>query len=153
MRRRSSTPRAKAIKPRKRKYKHKTERQKLEELAHDVCREFVFARDPWCVTCGMPREREDIVFHPSHVFPRTRDTTAYDPDNVYRQCKTCHFKHHNERFTQKPLLDYVRKRLGEERLDAMEFRSNHVANYTMDDLRAIIADLRQRRRELEGRDA
>ena len=50
----------------------------------------------------------------------------------------------------KPYNDFIRSKLGQEQLDALELFSNQVAKYTVDDILEIAYNLKQRRLELEG---
>ena len=129
MKRRSSTPRAKAIK-----------------LADDECRELVMLLEPNCVICDLPRRGD-----PSHYFSRTRYSTRWDTDNVHNQCRGCHME-----FTfrnPKEYTDWMYRKLGKEGFDALERKSNQVTKLTTADILATADSLRQRRLELEGSNA
>ena len=147
MKRGKSTPRAKAI-----KRNPKSPRHKAKEIAFDALRDFVLVRDGGCVLCGARlgdwRNGRRIIFQCSHFFSRAKESTAWDTRNAYCQCKSCHMSFH--KVNSKPYNDFIRSKLGQEQLDALELFSNQVAKYTVDDILEIAYNLKQRRLELEG---
>jgi hypothetical protein len=125
MKKRSSTPRAKAIKQ-----------------ADYECRELVMMKEPFCVTCGKPGRGD-----PSHYFTRRRFGTRWDTDNLHNQCQACHLAiYHNQ--NPKEYTDWMYRKLGKEGFDALERKSNQVTKLTTADILAIAESLRQRRLEL-----
>ena len=90
-------------KPR-RKYKHKTERQKAVDAADDAFSLYIRTLYPFCVTCGEPTQ--DC----SHVFKRDHYSTRWNEQNAFGQCKKCHYLHHNK--SESYLLEYASYHMG-----------------------------------------
>ena len=79
-------------------------------------------RDGKCQYCG----KSGIRLEAAHMFGRGMKSVRFDPENVYAMCggpsdKTCHhwLDMHN---TEK--MDWLRKRLGNDRYNALLLRAN-----------------------------
>ena len=130
MRRRSSTPRAKAIK-----------------LADDECRELVMLLEPNCVTCDKPGRGQW-----SHYISKGHHNTRWDLRNTHNQCYTCHIVQFH--LTDPTAYhDFILSAIGQEEFDKMRTLGNAPSHFKTADILAIAESLRQRRLELEGKDA
>jgi len=126
MKRRSSTPRAKAIKQ-----------------ADDECRELVMAQEPACVICGEPGRGQW-----SHYIKRDHYAVRWDTRNVHNMCSGCHMVFHEHDPTA--YHDFVLYSLGQEEFDKMRALGNAPSHFKTADILAIAESLRQRREAING---
>jgi hypothetical protein len=72
----------------KKLYKHRTNRQKLNDRLDALLHDIVVARDHNCVTCG-----KNYNLTAGHLFTRSYGRIKYDLSNVHCQCKGCNLQH------------------------------------------------------------
>jgi len=75
-------------------------------------------RDGRCVRCGATYRLEC-----AHIFGRGKPATRHDPENAVALCWTCH-DHLDTHPAEKAV--FFRSRLGDERYEALQRRSNGV---------------------------
>jgi len=92
-------------------------------MADEALRAFVMARDDSCVTCAY-----DGNCDTSHLFRRSHYATRWETDNAFRQCRSCHYTHHN--ISEYQLIAYANYKLGEDRINDCIDR---VANNSLQD--------------------
>ena len=85
---------------------------------------YIVARDKRCVTCGSPG---NFGLDCSHVFRRSHYATRWNVNNAYAQCRSCHFKHHNN--SESWLLDYAERELGRPAYEVLRDLSNTLTHF------------------------
>lgn len=107
---------------------------------------FIRARDADlpCISCGRHHEGQ---YHAGHFYSvGARPNLRFDERNVHKQCSTCNAYLHGN------LINYragLIKRIGLEALEALE-ADQAVKKYSIEDLKAIKATYRAKRKALEA---
>ena len=105
--------------------------------------QFIKLRDRRCVTCGSTEGLQC-----SHVFRRHSYATRWDSQNAAAQCKKCHFLHHTQ--SEYPLQNYMKRRIGQDAMDEMWFRSKQVSHFSADTIKALGDSLRDECKKMGG---
>lgn len=73
----------------------------------------------------------------SHYYGRAKESTRFDPDNVYSLCFTCHKRMGGHTRDEKGEYDlWVKEKLGKRRYDLLRIRANSVGK--KDDVMTIL---------------
>ena len=118
----------------------KSKRKILVSKLDKICSEYVRARDGKCFCCGTPLKATN-----GHLITRAKYSVRWDLINCNQQCSPCNFKHeyYPEVYTQKFIKKY-----GMEVYDDLIYRSNQVANFTIEQLEKIYEGLKRKLKEL-----
>lgn len=91
--------------------------------ADQVFSKIVRERDGWhCQRCGRNLKENTRTLHCSHFWPRGHYGTRYDLENCIALCYHCHY-YEWEKEKQGAYMDYMIKKLGQERYEALKLRS------------------------------
>lgn len=97
--------------------------KKLDKIVGDI----VKARDRYsCVVCG-----HGSNLTPGHLFSRVAKSTRWDLDNVFCQCVHCNSEHEKDPY---PLTKYAVNLLGQDKVDEIHFKWNHIDKRNSDQL-------------------
>ena len=120
--------------------------QELMKAAQIVFNKFIRIRDKNqpCISCGSKLENK---FDAGHYFSSGgHKAITFDEDNVHGQCVACNqWKHGN-------LIQYqigIEQRIGGDRLIALHEKAHKAAKYTREELRELIANYKQKIKNLE----
>ena len=120
--------------------------QELMKAAQIVFNKFIRIRDKNqpCISCGSKLENK---FDAGHYFSSGgHKAVTFDEDNVHGQCVACNqWKHGN-------LIQYqigIEQRIGGDRLIALHEKAHKAAKYTREELRDLIANYKQKIKNLE----
>lgn len=120
--------------------KHKSRRSELQAEITRLHSLYICNRDGRkCVICG-----STSVPQCGHVFPGRWHSTLWDvgPDgNAHCQCRTCNFVHTRN---QAPYFAWYIKKFGLEAWEAMRLRHNTRKDWSIGDLEALHAWLKER---------
>ena len=97
-----------------------------------------------CMVCG-------TLENPTagHCFSAVAESTRFDEENVFCQCKTCNFNHERD---FEPFRRKVEQRLGREKYDELVMRYWSTRKHTTDELMEIVETYEEKLKEL-GREA
>jgi len=125
-----------------RKYKHRTERQKLDESCLKLWSLCVRTRDKTCRNCN-----SDFNLQAHHIVQRNYKASRYVLNNGLTLCSGCHFW---EKVDPEKFRGIVIGVIGEKRYLSMQegYRINY--KYTIDDLIEIKAYLKDELKRLEA---
>lgn len=98
--------------PAKRKYRKKSEFQKLEIEADRIIRQIVLLRDYGLCCCPEPEGGHSGVLQAGHLITRGKKSVRWDLWNVNVQCSSCNMlhEHYAERYTSWFILEFGSKR-------------------------------------------
>jgi hypothetical protein len=128
----------------------KKERAKVVEKLDEVFSEFVRRRHAnehgqvACYTCGAVKHWKQM--HAGHFMSRSKMATRWNETNVQVQCVACNIFRAGEQFKFGLALD---TQLGEGTAEEMLYLSNQSGQYSIEQLREMIAHYRERLRGLE----
>lgn len=91
--------------------------RKLDKIVGDI----VKARDITCVCCGSASHLTS-----GHLFSRVAYSTRWDLDNCFAQCLNCNLRHEYDPY---PLMKYAINILGQDKVDEIHFKYNHVQKF------------------------
>jgi len=126
----------------KRKYKHKTERQKLDADCLELWSLCVRTRDKTCRNCN-----SDYLLQAHHIVQRTYKLSRYNTKNGLCLCKGCHFP---EKFDFEGFRNMVIDIIGAAEYEAMQDIYRVKYKWSMDELKTIKEELKAELRRLEG---
>ena len=120
--------------------------QELMKAAQIVFNKFIRIRDKdkLCISCGLKLENK---FDAGHYFSSGgHKAITFHEDNVHGQCVACNqWKHGN-------LIQYqigIEQRIGGDRLMQLHEKAHKAAKYTREELRELIANYKQKIKNLE----
>lgn len=120
--------------------------QELMKATQIIFNKFIRIRDKDqpCISCGSKLENK---FDAGHYFSSGgHKAITFDEDNVHGQCVACNqWKHGN-------LIQYqigIEQRIGGERLMQLHEKAHKAAKYTREELRELIANYKQKIKDLE----
>ncbi len=99
-------------------------RDKYDALFSDLIRE----RADWtCERCDANWRHNPALLHASHLYGRRKQSTRFDPDNVFAHCYRCHafLGEHPIEFAE-----WARGKLGAQRYDRLRIVAAKPAKYT-----------------------
>ena len=126
-----------------RKYKHKTERQKLDSDCLALWSKCVRTRDKTCRNnC-----KSDYPLHAHHIVQRTYKLSRYNTENGLALCSSCHFPEHvNPEKFRDTIIDII----GEEKYLDLKKRYMITYSWTVPELKEIKEELKAELQRLEG---
>ncbi len=128
-----------------RRYRKKTDKEKLRLKADSLWQELIVYRDSGtCRKCGSTQK---VVGH--HIVSRTREVTRHEPENGIALCFHCHSCgiHHMDFERAKIYNDWLRGHIGHDQYDRLRLWSEQ--RKKRDDRMAIIL-LNELIREMKG---
>jgi len=126
----------------KRKYKHKTIRQKLDESCLKLWSLCVRARDKTCRNCN-----SDYNLQAHHLVQRTYKSSRYNLENGLTLCSSCHFSEHvNPEKFRRMIIDVI----GEDKYNTLHDRHMITYSWTETELAMIKDELKDELKILRG---
>jgi hypothetical protein len=114
---------------------------KLKKELDKVFSKYIRERDKKCVRCG-----KTTGLTCSHFWSRKHLATRYDEDNCDALCFPCHLFHW-EKEKQGAYLDYMKRKLGVQRYDVLEYKAHSITKLVKGDyeylLRYYIEELKR----------
>ena len=126
----------------KRKYKHKTIRQKLDADCLELWSLCVRTRDKTCRNCN-----SDFNLQAHHIVQRNYKASRYLLSNGLTLCSGCHFF---EKVDAEKFRNMVIGVIGEDKYLSMQRTYRISYKYTIDDLKQIKSELQAKLKQLEG---
>ena len=119
----------------------KIKRTKLDDLASRYTR----WRDGWqCQRCGSVFTTGDKGLHVHHYYSRRKLSVRWDNDNLVSVCYGCHSWLHGHPIEH---VQFIEKRLGKEKMEALRVRANMIGKKP--DFELIKIDLENRLKEVK----
>ena len=125
-----------------RKYKHKTERQKLDDDCLALWSRCVRIGQKTCRNCN-----SDYLLQAHHIVQRTYKLSRYNTKNGLCLCKGCHFP---EKIDAERFRRMVTGIIGEDEYNAMQDKYRVEYKWSILELKTIREELRAELRHLEG---
>lgn len=91
---------------------------------------YIRARDGYCVTCGSVEAPTN-----GHLFTSMAYSTRWDEENCWQQCWGCNYKHE---FDPYPFTEFVRRKLGQKKYDALHLRYSTPRKYKDFELQELV---------------
>ena len=108
----------------------------------DLMSRYIRHRDGWqCQRCGNSFSTGARGLHCHHFYTRRKLTVRWDPENCISVCHGCHSWFHGNPIES---VHFMKKRLGDDKLEALRIRANTVGKKP--DLELIHLDLENRLR-------
>ena len=97
-------------------------------------------RSNWrCEACGDYLGGNRSSLHASHFHSRRKQSTRYDPQNVFAHCFTCHQKLGENRHKFRA---WVKTKLGDIEYELLRLRANEIVKRTAADKKELLAEMK-----------
>lgn len=123
--------------------KEKSRSQIIKEM-DKVVSDYVRDRDEWkCCRCHTPHPPGSKNIHCSHFWGRGKLGTRWDLDNLIALCMPCHF-YHWEKQKNADYKDYMIRRIGQEKMNLLEYKAKSVTHFSLNELKLLLLDIKKK---------